>query len=358
MKSSRSVFTSLIVFAALFTGSAMGADDASPQRPRIDLPVEGRMPALDGATTWIGSRALSTAGLRGKVVLVDFWTYSCINSLRQIPYLRAWAARYGDHGLVVIGVHSPEFTFERNLDNVRQAVKDIAPGYPVAVDSDHAVWNAFNNEYWPALYFVDSQGRIRHHVFGEGEYEKSEAIIRQLLAEAGHDDLPAGPTAIKAEGAEAQADWDDLRTNETYVGSARADHFASQEGATRGRGTSYTAPTSLRSGYWALAGAWMVSRESAQSNEAKARIVYRFHARDVHLVMGPSTTGTPIRFKVLIDGKPPGDGHGVDVDAAGNGTVTKPRMYQLIRQQKPIEDRLFEIEFSDPGVQVYAFTFG
>jgi thiol-disulfide isomerase/thioredoxin len=348
MKPRRLLTISLLACMALLTLGAK-ADET--------LPVEGTMPTLGGATTWLDSKALSTPELRGKVVLVDFWTYSCINSLRQIPYLREWAAKYGDHGLVVIGVHSPEFTFEKDLANVRQAVKDIAPGYPVAVDSDHAVWRAFNNEYWPALYFVDQQGRIRHHVFGEGEYERSEAIIRQLLTEAGQKDLPPATTSVKAVGAEAQADWSNLRTNETYVGSARAERFASTGGAGRGSQV-YTVPARLEPGYWALGGTWTVKPEFAVSGVANARIAYRFHARDVHLVMGPSASGKPVRYKVLIDGKPPGGNHGVDVDDRGNGTVTTPRMYQLIRQQGPIADRLFEIEFTDPGIQVYAFTFG
>jgi thiol-disulfide isomerase/thioredoxin len=350
-----SLFACVTSFASSANGQVAGA---SPSASQVELPVEGRMAALDGATSWIDSRALSPSSLRGKVVLVDFWTYSCINSLRQIPYLRAWAARYGSQGLVIIGVHSPEFAFEKDLDNVRRAVKEIAPGYPIAVDSDHAIWRAFGNEYWPALYFVDSQGRIRHHVFGEGEYERSEAIIRQLLAEAGHDNLPSGRAAVKAEGAEAQADWADLRTGETYVGHARADRFASPGGMKEGRSKTYAAPADLASGDWALAGDWTVKAQAAQSNAAKGRIAYRFHARDVHLVMGPSSPGTPVRFRVLVDGKPPGTGHGIDVDADGRGTVTAPRMYQLIRQQQPIADRLFEIEFEDPGVEVYAFTFG
>ncbi|WP_448097526.1 redoxin domain-containing protein [Luteibacter yeojuensis] len=347
-----------LAFAASFSHPAVSGDAVVSSPSSIELPVEGQMPSLTGATTWIGSPALSPAALRGKVVLVDFWTYSCINSLRQIPYLRTWAARYGNRGLVVIGVHSPEFGFEKNLDNVRTAVKDIAPGYPVAVDSDHAVWRAFDNEYWPALYIVDSQGRIRHHVFGEGEYEHTEAIIRQLLAEAGQTDVPAGPAKVISGGVEAQADWAQLRSGETYLGYDRADGFASPGGMRQGRRKAYAGPDSLPPGGWGLVGDWTVKAENTQSDKAGARIVYRFHARDVHLVMGPSSNGAPIRFRVLIDGKPPGSGHGVDVSADGSGTVTKPKMYQLIRQTGDIEDRNVEIEFLDPGIQVYSFTFG
>jgi thiol-disulfide isomerase/thioredoxin len=358
MKPHRLLAIALALAACLPAMTAVGRDDATPSTAAIDLPVEGRMPSLTGATTWIGSPALSPSALRGKVVLVDFWTYSCINSLRQVPYLRAWAARYGNQGLVVIGVHSPEFGFEKNLDNVRTAVKDIAPGYPVAVDSDHAVWRAFDNEYWPALYIVDSQGRIRHHVFGEGEYEHTEAIIRQLLVEAGHADLPAGPTKVVSEGVEAQADWAQLRTGETYVGYGRADGFSSPGGMRQDRSKTYALPGDLSPGSWGLGGDWTVKAESTQADKAGARIVYRFHARDVHLVMGPSPSGATVRFRVLVDGKAPGPGHGVDVAPDGSGMVTKPRMYQLIRQAGEITDRDVEIEFLDPGIQVYSFTFG
>jgi thiol-disulfide isomerase/thioredoxin len=353
----RIFLTISLAFAAAFPYTAVCRDDATPAAAAIDLPVEGRMPSLSGATTWLGSPALSSRALRGKVVLVDFWTYSCINSLRQIPYLRAWAARYGNHGLVVVGVHSPEFGFEKDLDNVRTAVKDIAPGYPVAVDSDHAVWRAFDNEYWPALYIVDSQGRIRHHVFGEGEYDRTEAIIRQLLADAGHTDLPSGAKVV-SKGVEAQADWAQLRTEETYVGYGRADGFSSPGGMEQGRSKTYVRPDGLSPGNWGLVGDWTVKEESARSDKAGARIVFRFHARDVHLVMGPSSNGASVRFRVLIDGKPPGAGHGVDVAADGGGTVTTPKMYQLIRQAGEITDRDVEIEFIDPGIQVYSFTFG
>ncbi|SEV91878.1 thioredoxin-like domain-containing protein [Luteibacter sp. 329MFSha] len=341
-----------------FGASNLSAQNAPAPAVRGALPVEGRLPSLDGATAWIGSAALTPASLRGKVVLVDFWTYSCINSLRQVPFLRAWAKHYGEHGLVVLGLHSPEFAFERNIDNVRQAVRDIAPGYAVAVDSDHRVWSAFDNEYWPALYVVDAEGRIRHHVFGEGEYAQTEAIIRQLLAEAGQTGLPPPLTSVPTAGVEVQADWQDLRTPETYVGYARAERFESTEDVARDRRRAYAAPGKLDDDHWAFAGDWTVGKESARAEAASSRIVFAFHARDVHLVMGPSTPGTPVRFRVLIDGKPPGANHGVDVDADGRGTVTTPRMYQLVRQQGEIGDRIVEIVFDGPGVQAYAFTFG
>lgn len=348
---------SLILGLGLDSGAAM-AQDGPPAAPKSTLPVEGRLPTLDGATTWIGSPALTPASLRGKVVLVDFWTYSCINSLRQVPFLRTWAEHYGSHGLVVIGVHSPEFQFERNLENVRRAVKDIAPGYPVAVDSDHAVWQAFDNEYSQALYIVDSEGRIRHKVFGEGEYAETEATIRQLLTDAGQTNLPPALTSVRTAGVEVQADWNDLHTEETYVGAARAQRFASPDGFTRGRQQTYTVPKGLSNGDWGFAGDWTVGNESALSSSDGGRIVFRFHARDVNLVMGPSSAGKPVRFHVLIDGKPVGADHGVDVDADGRGTVTIPRMYQLVRQQGAIVDRTVEIVFDDPGVQAYSFTFG
>ncbi len=322
------------------------------------LPIEGRMPSLDGATTWLNSQPLSPADLRGKVVLVDFWTYTCINWLRTAPYVRAWAKKYQDQGLVVIGVHTPEFSFEKDLENVRRAAKELEVGFPIAVDSDYAVWEAFSNRYWPALYFVDAQGRIRHHHFGEGEYEQAERVIQQLLAEAGRTGVARELVAVEGRGAEVAADWNNLRTPETYVGYARADSFASPQVEVLDQSRVYTVPARLRLNQWALSGDWTKKKELAMSNRAGARIALRFHARDVHLVMSPGKRGTPIRFRVLIDGKPPGASHGVDVDAEGNGVVDDPRMYQLIRQDGSIDDRQFEIEFLDAGAEVYAFTFG
>jgi thiol-disulfide isomerase/thioredoxin len=324
----------------------------------VQLPVEGSLPSLAGATQWLNSPPLTTAGLRGSVVLVDFWTYTCINWLRQLPYLRAWAEKYKDHGLVVIGVHTPEFDVEHDLDNVRRAVKDLRVDYPVAVDNDYAIWSAFDNHYWPALYFVDAQGQIRHHQFGEGRYEQSEMILQQLLAEAGIGGIGQDLVSVDARGVEAAADWDSLRSPENYLGFQRTENFASSNGAVLDTPHVYAAPARLRLNHWALAGDWTVQTQATVLHQAEGRIAYRFHARDVHLVMGPAARGTPVRFRVLLDGQPPGAAHGTDVDDQGNGTVTEPRLYQLIRQPGPVTERTFEITFLDPGIHAYAFTFG
>jgi len=324
----------------------------------IQLPIEGEMPSLGGATAWLNSPPLAAAGLRGKVVLIDFWTYTCINWLRTLPYVRAWTEKYRDHGVVVIGVHTPEFSFEHDLENVRRAAKDMRIEYPIAIDNDYAIWSAFNNHYWPALYIVDAQGRIRHHHFGEGEYEQSEMILQQLLAEAGIGGIGYELVSVDARGAEAAADWGDLRSPENYLGDARTENFASPGGAVLDQPRVYAAPARFSLNHWALAGEWTVEREATVLNKANGRIVYRFHARDLHLVMGPAARGTSVRFRVLIDGLPPGEAHGIDVDDQGNGTVTEQRLYQLIRQPKPIADRQFEIEFLDAGVEAFAFTFG
>jgi thiol-disulfide isomerase/thioredoxin len=323
------------------------------------LPIEGRMPSLDGATGWLNSPPLIAAGLRGKVVLVDFWTYTCINWLRTLPYLRAWAERYQDHGLVVIGVHTPEFDFEHDLDNVRREAKRLRVGYPIAVDSDYAIWDAFDNHYWPALYVVDAQGQIRHHRFGEGDYDQSEMVLQRLLTEAGSaGDIGQGLVAVDPGGVEAAADWDSLRSPENYLGAARTENFASANGAVLGTGQVYAVPARLRLNHWALSGDWTVNPQAIVGNQAEGRLVYRFHARDLHLVMAPAARGTPVRFRVRIDGEPPGAAHGADVDDQGDGTLTDPRLYQLIRQPGPVTEHTFEITFLDPGVQAYAFTFG
>ena len=324
----------------------------------VRLPVEGTMPSLDGATGWLNSPPLTPAGLRGNVVLVDFWTYTCINWLRTLPYLRAWADKYKDHGLVLIGVHTPEFDVEHDLDNVRREVRDLGVDYPVAVDNDYAIWTAFDNHYWPALYFVDAQGQIRHHRFGEGDYEQSEMILQQLLTDAGAGGIGQDLVSVDATGVEAAADWASLRSPENYLGYQRTDNFASSDGAVLDTRHVYVAPARLRLNHWALAGDWTVQRQAIVLNQAEGRIVYRFHARDLHLVMGPAASGTPVRIGVRIDGEPPGAAHGTDVDDQGNGTVTEPRLYQLIRQPGPVTERTFEITFLDPGVQAYAFTFG
>ena len=321
------------------------------------LPSEGPAPALDGAVQWLNSPPLTTAGLKGKVVLVDFWTYSCINCLRAIPYVRAWAEKYRDHGLVVIGVHAPEFAFERNVDNVHAAIATLKIGYPVAIDNEYAIWRAFENEYWPAHYFIDASGKIRHHHFGEGEYEESERIIQQLLAEAGNSDIPKGIVAVNATGAEAASMRDEANSPETYLGYNRIDHFVSPGGVVQDKGNTYAAGTpNLHE--WSLTGNWTIGGERAMLNEAGGSIVYRFHGRDLHLVLGPSTDGQPVRFRVTIDGKAPADAHGVDADADGNGVVTGQRLYQLIRTKGAVGDHTFEIQFLDAGANAYAFTFG
>lgn len=316
------------------------------------------MPSFEGATGWINSPPLTAASLRGKVVLVDFWTYTCINWLRTLPYVRAWEAKYRDKGLVVIGVHTPEFAVEHHAENVRRAVKQMKIEYPIVMDNDYAIWRAFHNQYWPALYFVDAQGRIRHHQFGEGEYEESERAIQQLLTEVGVGGVSHDLVSVVGEGAEAPADWVNLKSPENYVGYERAENFASPGGAVWDRPHVYTSPARLRGKYWGLSGDWTVKAKSIVLNQAGGRIVYRFHARDLHLVMGPATPGTSVRFRVRVDGQAPGIAHGGDVDDRGNGTANEPRLYQLVRQPKPVTERLFEIEFLDAGVEALAFTFG
>jgi thiol-disulfide isomerase/thioredoxin len=324
----------------------------------LRLPTEGHMPSLGGATTWLNSAPLTSESLRGHPVLVQFWTYTCINWLRTLPYVRAWAERYRDQGLTVIGVHTPEFPFERDLQNVRRAAQERNVDYSIAVDSDYSVWDAFANHYWPALYFVDAQGRIRHHRFGEGDYGTSELVIQQLLVESGAPDVPLGLVSVVGEGTEAAADWDSLESAENYVGYQRTDNFASPGGPQLDERHVYSSPGRLRINQWALSGDWTMEAQATVLNEANGRITCRFHARDLHLVMGPTSRGTPPRFRVLIDGQPPGAAHGLDVDERGNGTVDGQRLYQLIRQPRPITDRQFEIEFLDPGVEALAFTFG
>jgi thiol-disulfide isomerase/thioredoxin len=324
----------------------------------VRLPIEGELPSLGGATGWLNSPPLTAAGLRGKVVLIDVWTYTCINWLRTLPYVRAWGEKYKKQGLVVIGVHTPEFAFEKNVDNVRRAAKDMRVDYPIAIDSDYAIWRALNNEYWPALYLVDAQGRIRHHQFGEGEYDRSEKIIQQLLAEAGIGGIDPKLVSVDARGAEAGADWGSLKSPENYVGYERTENFASPGGAVLDKRRVYAVPAQLKLNHWALSGDWTVGKQAIVLNQANGRIAYRFHARDLHLVVGPAARGSSVRFRVLIDGKPPGAAHGVDVDDKGNGTVSEQRLYQLIRQAKPIAERQFEIEFLDSGAEAYAFTFG
>ena len=324
--------------------------------------VDGsKAPALEkiaGATAWINSAPLTASDLRGKVVLVDFWTYSCINCLRTLPYVKAWNEKYKNDGLVIIGVHTPEFAFEKDEANVRKAVKDLGITYPVAMDNDYRIWRNFQNEYWPADYLIDAQGHIREHHFGEGSYDESEQQIRSLLEEANHKPLPEAASPIAAAGAEAAPDTSDLLSPETYIGYERAEHFASPGGFNQDAPKLYSAPSTLQLNQWAFSGQWKDEGMIATSLSASAAIVYRFHARDLHLVLGPSSDGKPIRFRITLDGKAPGEDHGADTDADGYGTVTDNRLYQLVRQNGTIRDRTFRIEFLSPGVEAFSFTFG
>jgi thiol-disulfide isomerase/thioredoxin len=319
------------------------------------LPVEGALPPLDGLGPWFNSPPLTRDQLKGKVVVIDFWTYSCINCLRSIPYVKAWDEKYRKDGLVVIGVHAPEFAFEREPANVARAVEELGINYPVALDNNYDLWRALKNNYWPAHYFVDARGRVRYHHFGEGDYDMSERVIRQLLAEAGH--APSGTMAsVNATGAEAAAARTDIGSPETYIGYARADRFASPGGLLRDQLHAYAlAPLTLNQ--WALQGQWLDGRQSARSRAPGAKIAFRFHARDLHLVLG-SASGKPVRFRVTLDGKAPGADAGIDVAADGSGVVREQRLYQLVRQTGAIDDRTFEIEFLDPGVEAFSFTFG
>lgn len=337
----------------------LGADRAmnAPPAPLDALPVEGMMPPLTGATEWINSPPLITEQLRGKVVLVDFWTYSCINCVRAIPYVRAWDEKYRGQGLVVIGVHTPEFAFEKSSANVRDAVRRFGIAYPVAMDNDYAVWRAFRNQYWPAHYFIDAQGRIRHHHFGEGDYDGSERVIQQLLKEAGAQGVDRSMVQVNGQGAEAAADIPGIASPETYVGYARAEGFRSPGGIKPDARHAY-APAALRLNQWSLSGDWIVRAEHADLQAPGGRLAFRFQARDLHLVMGPSRSDRPVRFRIRLDGQAPGADAGVDVDAQGLGRIDSQRLYQLVRQAGGARERTFEIEFLDPGAQVFAFTFG
>jgi cytochrome c biogenesis protein CcdA/thiol-disulfide isomerase/thioredoxin len=335
-------------------GAGIGAAYSS-----LGLPVEGEFPSLSGATAWLNSAPLSPDSLRGKVVLIDFWTYSCINCLRTLPYVKAWYDKYRDHGLVVVGVHTPEFAFEREESNVEHAVAELHVGYPVALDNDYAIWRRFNNHYWPAHYFIDAAGRIRAHHFAEGSYEESEDVIRQLLVEAGHTELPpAGEAAAPVSGVEAAADPAPNRSPETYVGYRRAENFRSPGGIARDLSHTYSAPGYLDTNQWALSGTWAVDREKAVLRASPGSIEFRFIARDLHLVLGPDAAGRPVRFRVLLDGRAPGPDHGMDINVSGDGVVREQRLYQLIRESSDIAEHTFTIEFLDDGVQAYAFTFG
>jgi len=323
-----------------------------------NFPMGGELGSLDSATEWLNSQPLTAAKLQGKVVVVDIWTYTCINWLRTLPYVRAWADKYKDRRLVVVGVHSPEFEFEKNVDNVRRAAQELNVNYPIVIDSDHAVWRAFNNQFWPALYVIDANGHIRYRHFGEGEYEKSERAIQQLLAEAGTGGRNQQLVSVDAHGLEAAADWASLKSPENYLGYERTERFASPGDAVLDKSQIYAVPARLRLNEWALSGDWTMREQATVLNKPNGWIAIRFHARDLNLVMGPAARGNSVRIRVLIDGQPPGAAHGLDVDDQGNGTVSEQRLYQLIRQPKPIVNRQFEIEFLDPGVEAYAFTFG
>jgi cytochrome c biogenesis protein CcdA/thiol-disulfide isomerase/thioredoxin len=338
--------------------NASGAGVGAVHGATVALGNEGAMPSLDGAVSWLNSPPLTNTELRGKVVVIDFWTYSCINCLRSIPYVEAWAEKYKSDGLVVIGVHTPEFAFEKDPTNVAKAVEDLKITYPVALDSNYAIWKAFNNQYWPAHYFIDANGVIRYHHFGEGEYDESERVIQELLKEKNANLNVAGLVDVKAAGAEAAADLNDVRSPETYVGYARGQNFAGPQDIAADAAEKYSLPQRLNLNQWGLEGKWEVSDEHAALVSAPGSIVFRFHARDLHLVLGPGPDGKPVRFRVLLDGGAPLENHGMDIDENGNGVVRGYRLYQLIRQQGKVQDRTFEIQFLDPGVQAYAFTFG
>ncbi|HET6180709.1 MAG TPA: cytochrome c biogenesis protein DipZ [Candidatus Sulfotelmatobacter sp.] len=319
---------------------------------------EGAFPDIPGGVDWLNSKPLTRNSLRGKVVLIDFWTYSCINCLRSLPYVEAWAAKYKDAGLVVIGVHTPEFAFEKERANVEKAVRDLKVTYPVAIDSEYKIWQAFHNEYWPADYFIDGKGRVRYHYFGEGDYDQSERVIQQLLKENGATGLNGGTVSVSAAGVEAAPGNGNARSPETYIGYHRAEHFASPEPLGKDSRKTYSAPARPSLNQWGLSGSWKVGEESAVLQAEGGKIIFRFHGRDLHLVLGPTKNGKPVRFKVKLDGTAPGDDRGSDTAPDGTGEVREHRLYQLIRQKGDVEDRTFEIEFLDPGVQAFAFTFG
>lgn len=315
-------------------------------------------PSLSGATGWLNTQPLNLKNLQGKVVLIDFWTYTCINWRRTLPYVREWEAKYKDKGLVVIGVHTPEFLFEYKTDNINKAIQQMNIGYPVAIDNDYTIWRSFNNNYWPALYLIDAKGKIRYQKFGEGDYTEIELQLQQLLNEASGKDIPAATVTPQLDGAEAAADWENLQSPENFLGYNRTEGFASPGGTVADKQKLYAAPGKLKLNQWALSGEWTMGEESVFLNKEHGKLIYRFHARDLHLIMGPAVPGHTIKFRVLIDGKSPGLSHGLDIDSDGYGTVTEQRMYQLIRQQGPIIGREFQIEFFDPEVEVFDFTFG
>ena len=322
------------------------------------LPVEGHLPSFDGATGWLNSEPLTPQRLHGRVVLVDFWTYTCINWLRTAPYVKAWDAKYRDLGLTVIGVHTPEFGFEHDVDNVVAQSRSFGVEYPIAIDSDYGVWQAFSNHFWPALYVADAEGRIRYHHFGEGEYAMAEMVVQQLLVEAGAEGVDMDLVSVEPKGFEVAADWRTLRSPETYLAYGRSAGFASPESARFNVPHTYPDPDRLFLNEWAPSGPWTLAQHAAVTRERGARISFQFQARDVNLVMGPATRGTSVPFRVRLDGTAPGDAQGFDVNDQGTGTLADQRLYQLIRQTGRIGERLVEIEFLDAGAEVYCFTFG
>jgi thiol-disulfide isomerase/thioredoxin len=324
----------------------------------LRLPIEGELPSFEGATGWLNSDPLTPSALRGTPVLVQFWTFTCINWLRTLPYVRSWYEKYRADGLVVLGVHTPEFDVEHSLENVRRAAAELQIEYPIVLDSDYRIWRAFGNRYWPAQYFADADGQIRHHRFGEGEYESSEIVIQRLLEAAGAEHIERELVSLDPQGIDAPADWDHLRSPEAYVGYDRAENFSSPGGEFRDLPIDYSPPEELRLNRWALAGEWTIGRQAVVPSADGGRIIHRFQARDLNLVLAPPLDEQPVRFRVLLDGEPPGSAHGLDVDERGEGIVTEPRCYQLIRQPSPFGERTFEITFLDAGVRAYVFTFG
>jgi len=346
--------TIYLTLSALLLAMVFGAAGTRHREPE----QKAAGPSFTGATGWFNTQPLTLAGLRGKVVLIDFWTFTCINWRRTLPYIREWASKYKGQGLVVIGVHTPEFSFEHTRENVSKAIQDMNIGYPVATDNNFDIWRSFQNQYWPALYLIDASGKLRYQQFGEGGYAKAEMETQKLLKEVASGNISADPVSPQLQGFEVAADWDNLRSPENYLDYGRTEGFASPEKMRPDKQVSYSAPRELNLNQWALAGAWTVGGENARLSKGQGKIVYRFHARDLHLIMGAGSPGRPIKFRVLLNGMPPGPAHGLDVDSNGYGTLTEHRMYQLIRQQGAITDREFEIEFFDPGVEVYDFTFG
>jgi thiol-disulfide isomerase/thioredoxin len=354
-------FNANVLTRVQIMNTAKAADSSIGALQRGNFPSlgdEGAMPELDGGTGWLNSAPLSRKSLRGKVVLVNFWTYTCINSIRPLPYLRNWATKYHDAGFVVIGVHTPEFSFEHEPVNIQNAVRNLNVTFPVATDSEQRVWQSFNNQYWPAQYLVDAKGRIRYHHFGEGDYGEIERVIQELLKENGATGATSDTTSVSGVGIEAPPDWADGRSPETYIGYRQSQNFASPEKVRKGSVKVYSAPAKLSLNHWALSGSWNVSAESAVLQTVPGKMVFRFHSRDLHLILAPTRDGKAVRFKVTLDGAALGENHGVDTAPDGTGEIREPRLYQLIRQKGPIADRTFEIDFLDPGVQALDFTFG